>query len=388
MHACLTGLLKVSLIAASLVVAASNAQAQIRIGMVVSATGPAASLGIPEKNTATLFPPVIAGQKVEYVVLDDASDATAATKAMRKLVTEDRVDAVIGSTLSPNSIAMTTVAAESGTPLVSIAGASSIVEPMDKQKAWVFKTPQHDSLMAAAITQHMKAAGQKTLGVIAQGDAYGDGWLREITKAATPLGIRIVATERYARTDSTVMGQALKVLATQPDAVLVAGAGTPAVLPEKTLRERGYKGAIYQTHGIANNDVLRVGGKDMEGTMLPVGPVLVARQLPDGYPSKAAAIAYTDRYETAYGKGSVSTFGAHAWDAMLLLEAAIPSALKKAKPGTPEFRTALRDSLEGVQNLTVTHGVMNLSPSNHNGLDDRARVMVVIKDEHWKLLGD
>ncbi|QGZ63344.1 ABC transporter substrate-binding protein [Paraburkholderia acidisoli] len=365
---------------------ALSAQAQLKVGVVVSATGPGASLGIPEKNTVALFPKEIAGQRVEYLVLDDASDATSATKAMRKLVSEDDVDVVIGSTLSPNSISMSTVAAESATPLISIAGASSIVEPMDKQKAWVFKTPQHDSLMAEAIAQHIQKRGLKTLAVIAQGDAYGDGWVREITKAAAASNVKIVAVERYARTDSTVVGQVLKALGAHPDAMLVAGAGTPAVLPEKTLRERGYAGPIYQTHGIANNDVLRVGGKDLEGTVLPAGPVLVARQLPDSNPSKAVALGYIDRYEAAYGKDTVSTFGAHAWDAMLMLENAVPAALKTAKPGTPPFRAALRDALENVRNLTVTHGVMNLTSANHNGLDSRARVMVVVRDGRWKLL--
>jgi branched-chain amino acid transport system substrate-binding protein len=256
---------------------------------------------------------------------------------------------------------------------------------MDAKRKWVFKTPQHDSLMTEAMIDHMVKAGRKSVAVIAQGDAYGDGWLTETQKQATAKGLKVVATERYARTDTGVTSQALKVVAAAPEAVIVVGAGTPAVLPQKALRERGYTGPIYQTHGVANNDFLRVGGKDVEGTILPAGPVLVASQLPAS-PVKTVAMDYVQRYEDAFGKDTVTTFGAHAWDAMLLLKQAIPVALQKAKPGTPEFRAALRDALEGIKDLTVSHGVMTMTPENHNGLDARARVMVTIDNGRWKLL--
>jgi branched-chain amino acid transport system substrate-binding protein len=364
---------------------AASAQAQIKIGIDLSTTGPAASLGIPEKNTVTLFPKEIGGVKVEYLVLDDASDTTTATKNARRFIDEDNVDAIIGSTISPNSLAMIDVAAEKTTPLISIAGASRIVEPMDAKRKWVFKTPQHDSLMTEAMIDHMVKHGRKTLAVIAQGDAYGDGWLNEITKQAVAKGMKVVAVERFARTDTGVTSQALKLIAAAPEAVIVVGAGTPAVLPQKALRERGYTGPIYQTHGVANNDFLRVGGKDVEGTILPAGPVLVASQL-GASANKAVAIDYVQRYEEAFGKDTVTTFGAHAWDAMLLLKQAIPVALQKAKPGTPEFRAALRDALENIKDLTVSHGIMTMTPDNHNGLDARARVMVTIDNGRWKLL--
>ena len=364
---------------------ATGVNAQIKIGVDLSTTGPAASLGIPEKNTVTLFPKEIGGVKIEYLVLDDASDTTAAVKNARRFIDEDKVDAIIGSTISPNSLAMIDVAAEGKTPLISIAGASRIVEPMDSKRKWVFKTPQHDSLMTEAMIDHMVKHGRKNIAVIAQGDAYGDGWLTEITKQAAAKGLKLVATERYARTDTSVTSQALKLMAAAPDAIIVVGAGTSAVLPQKALRERGYTGPIYQTHGVANNDFLRVGGKDVEGTILPVGPVLVATQL-SASPIKTTATDYVQRYENAFGKDTVTTFGAHAWDAMLLLKQAVPVALQKAKPGTPEFRAALRDALEGIKDLTVSHGVMTMTPDNHNGLDSRARVMVTIENGRWKLL--
>jgi len=362
-----------------------SAQAQIKVGVTLSTSGPAASLGIPEKNTATLFPKEIAGQKIEYVILDDASDTTAAGRNARRLIDEDKVDVIIGSTISPNSLAMIDFAAEKSTPMISIAGASRIVEPMDAKRKWVFKTPQHDSLMSDAMIEHMVKQGRKSLAVIAQADAYGDGWLSEIQKHAAARGVKVVAVERYNRADTSVTSQVLKLAAANPDAVLVVGAGTPAVLPQRAMRERGYSGPIYQTHGVANNDFLRVGGKDVEGTILPAGPVLVAAQLPSSA-IKTAAMDYVRRYEEAFGRDSVTTFGAHAWDAVLLLNQAVPVALKKAKPGTSEFRAALRDALEGVKDLVVSHGVMTMSPDNHNGMDARSRVMVTVENGRWKLL--
>jgi len=230
----------------------------------------------------------------------------------------------------------------------------------------------------------MASQGVKTAGYIGFADAYGEGWYNEFAKIAAIKGIQIVANERYNRTDTSVTGQVLKVLAAKPDAVLVGASGTPAVLPQKTLKERGFAGKYYQTHGVANNDFLRVGGKDVEGTFLPSGPVLVAAQLPADHPVKKSANDYIAKYEAAFGKGSVSTFGGHAWDAGMLLQAAIPAALKKGQPGTPAFRAALRDALEAVKELPGAHGVFNMSPNDHLGLDQRARVMVKIENGAWK----
>lgn len=363
------------------------ASAQIKVGVNVSATGPAASLGIPEKNTIALLPKTIAGKTVEYIVLDDASDTTTAVKNTRKLISEDKVDLIIGSTITPNSLAMIDVVAESETPMISMAASSAIVEPVDAKRRWVFKTPQNDSHMATAITGHMADAGIKTAAFIGFSDAYGEGWFREFTKLADLRNIKIVANERFTRSDTSVTGQVLKIMSAHPDAVLIAGSGTPAALPQKTLKERGYKGTIYQTHGVANNDFLRVCGKDCEGTWLPAGPLLVAEQLPDSNPVKKSAMTYKNAYEKAYGAGSVSTFGGHAWDAGNLLATAAPIALKKAQPGTREFRAALRDALEGIKNLANSHGIVNMSPTDHLGLDQRSRVMVEIVGGKWKLAG-
>ncbi len=374
------------LLAAALASAASVAQAQVKIGVTISTTGPAASLGVPQRNSIALMPSEVAGQKVEYIVLDDGADSTKAVANARKLIDENDVDALVGSSTTPASLAMIDVAAEKKVPMISLAASARLIEPMDAQRRWVFKTPQNDSLMADAIAEHMARAGVKTAGFIGFNDAYGDGWLTEATRAFAAHGITLVATEKYARADTSVTGQVLKLIAAKPDAVLIAGAGTPAALPQKALHDRNYTGKYYQTHGIANADFLRVGGRDVEGTVLPAGPILVAAQLPDSNPIKAVALDYVHRYEAANGPGSVATFGAHAIDAGMMLQAAIPVALKSAKPGTPEFRAALRDALEGSKELVLTHGISTMTPQDHNGFDQRARVMVTIAGGAWKML--
>ncbi len=377
----------VGLFTTVLVGAAGMAQAEpIRVGFSISTTGPAASLGIPQRNSVALMPKSIGGQDIEYIVLDDAGDASKAVANARKLIDQDKVDVLIGSSATPPSLAMIGVAAEKKVPMIALAASASLIQPMDAQRHWVFKTPQNDSLMAEALVGHMVKAGVKTVAFIGFSDAYGDGWLTEFTKAATPAGISIVDVEKYARPDTSVTGQVLKMIASKPDAMFIAGAGTPAALPQRTLRERGYAGVIYQTHGVANADFLRVGGKDVEGTILPSGPILVATQLADSNPIKKVALDYITRYDAAYGAGTVNNFGAHAFDAMLLVQAAIPSALSKGKPGTVEFREGLRDALEGLHEVVLDHGISTMSSTDHNGFDTRARVLVTIKNGAWQLL--
>ena len=378
---------RATLLAASLSLGAlPAAQAELTVGVVLSLTGPASGLGIPVNTGFALWPETVGGEKVKFITLDDGSDPAKAQKNVQRLISEDKVDVMVGSTITPNSLAMVDVAAETGTPVVSMAASAVIVEPQDVKKRWAFKTPQNDAEMAKAIVEHMQGQKIKSVAFIGFADAYGEGWYQEFSKAAQAAGIKVLTNERYNRTDTSVTGQVLKMIAAKPDAVLIAGAGTPAALPQKTLKERGYRGTYYQTHGVANNDFLRVGGKDIEGTFLPAGPVLVSAQLPADNPVKASATEYVQKYEATYGKGSVSTFGAHAWDAGKLIEAAVPVALKKAQPGTPEFRAALRDALENVKNVAGAHGVFNMSPTDHVGLDNRSRVMVVIENGGWKLI--
>lgn len=377
--------IRLSVLAGALAIAMPiAASAQIKIGITIASTGPAASLGIPERNTVALLPTEIGGQKIEYIVLDDGTDTTVAVKNMRKLITDDKVDVIIGTSVTPGSLAMIDVAGETKTPMISVAANAKIVEPVEGARKWVFKTPQNDQLMAAALAVAMEKQHVKTLGYIGYNDAYGEGWLTVMTHAAEAKGIKMVAVERYGRTDTSVTGQALKLLAAKPDGILVAGSGTPVALPQRELKSRGYKGIMYQTHGAANNDVLRVCGKDCNDMILPAGPLLVADQLPDSNPVKKTALEYKHKYEAKYGEGTINTFGGHMWDAGLLVSTAIPNALKTgAKPGTPEFRAAMRDALEQIKDLPASQGVFTMTPQNHSGLDERARVIVKVVDGKW-----
>ena len=361
---------------------AGAAAADINIGVTLATTGPAASLGIPQKNTIELLPTTIGGEKVNWIVLDDGSDTTKAVTNARKLVSEDKVDVIVGSSTTPNSLAMREAAVDSGTPMISLAASAAIINPLDPKTRWVFKTPQNDALMADAVAVSMKANGIKTLGYIGFADAYGDGWLTEMRRSAQTAGIKIVAEEKYNRNDPSVTGQVLKLMSANPDAVLIGAAGTHGATPQKELVARNYKGKIYQTHGVGNPDFLRVMGKDGNGTLLPVGPMLVYEQLPDTNPVKKTAAEYVTKYEQKFGERT--TFGGHLWDAYQLLAQALPEAMKKAKPGTPAFRTALRDALEA-SNVVGVHGVFVMNASDHNGFDNRARVMVKIQDGKWVL---
>jgi branched-chain amino acid transport system substrate-binding protein len=361
------------------------AGAQVKVGVTVSATGPAASLGIPERNTIAMCPKNAGGKSIEYIVLDDASDTTTAVQNTRKLIGESRVDAIIGSTTTPNSLAMIDVFSDAETPAISLASSVRIIEPVDARKAWSFKTPQTDVMMAGAILEHASVNNVKTLGYIGFSDALGEAFFAEVDKAAKGRNIPLVASERFAPKDTSVVGQALKLIAAKPDAIVIGASGTPAALPATTLVERGYKGRIYFNHGVANNDFLRVGGKDVEGAFVPASPVIVASQLPDDHPAKKRALEYTALYESANGPGSVSAFGSYTWDACLELANAIPVALKTAQPGTAEFRRALRDAIEGTRNLEVSNGAVNMSKTDHLGLDARARVMVQVRNGKWVL---
>ena len=373
---------------AGLLLGTGVAQAEIRIGVIASSTGPTAVVGIPQKNTVALLPGEIGGHKIEYIVLDDASDPTSAVTNVRKLLTEHKVDALIGPTTTPAALAILDFVAEAKTPLLTTVGSSSVIQPMDDKKRWVFKTTQNDDLIATAVLDNMTAAGIRSVGFIGFNDPYGENWYKVFAPMAAQAGIRIVASERFNRTDPSVTGQALKLISARPDAVFIAATGGPAVLPQVSLQEKGYKGRVYQTHGVATNDFIRLGGKVVEGTLMAGGPMLVAADLPESNPIKGVAEGYVKAYEGKYGAGSMSTFGANTIDAGLLLQKAIPQALAKARPGSAEFRAALRDGLEQSRELVGVQGVFNMSPQNHNGMDQRARVMMTVKGGKWILVRD
>jgi branched-chain amino acid transport system substrate-binding protein len=376
------------LLAAALAVAfALPAFGQVRIGLMVSATGPTSAIGIPQKNTGDLLPRRIGNATVEYFSLEDGGDTTRAVQNIKKLVQEDHIDALIGPSTTPNAFAILDVIAENHVPLMATVGTSAVVEPLDAKKRWVYKTTQNDDLIAAALLRHMTRHGVKRVGFIGFSDPYGDNWLKVFSALGEKAGVQVIAAERYGRTDSSVTGQTLKLIAARPDAILIAAVGGPAVLPQATLRDQGFKGTIYQTHAVATQDFIRLGKDKVEGTVLAAGPMLVIDEIPDSNPTKKVAQDYIARYEKQFDS-KPATFGANTWDAGLLLQRAIPIAMKAGRPGTDAFRSALRDALEHEREVVGCQGVFNMSPANHNGMDERAAVLVTVRDGRFRLLNE
>jgi branched-chain amino acid transport system substrate-binding protein len=374
--------MKKALFAVLLASLSGAALAEITIGVSMPLTGPASGLGIPSKNGFALWPDTIAGEKVKLVILDDASDPAQAGKNARRLITEDKVDLIIGSSATAASMAMADVAAEGQTVQLS----SSPVELPPGKGAWTFRLAQSNAIMAAGLIRHMKAGKVKTLGFLGYADGYGESWLREISAAAKAMGIEVVAVERFGRADTSVTAQALKVVSANPDAVLVVASGSGAAMPHKTLMERGFKGKVYQTHSAASRDLIRLGAKDVEGAFVVAGLAVMPEALADSHPSKKLAVDFVERYEKQFGAGTRNQFAAHSYDAMLLLQKVVPEALKKGKPGTPEFRAALKQALESAGNVAITQGVMHYTAADHFGLGSNSRMMLTIDKGNWKAL--
>ncbi|OYV00175.1 MAG: branched-chain amino acid ABC transporter substrate-binding protein [Burkholderiales bacterium PBB5] len=363
------------------VLSATPALADITVGVSLPLTGPASGLGIPMGNYFKLWPATIAGEKLNLIVLDDATDPTKGVQNARRFVTEDKVDVIIGSAATPVAAPMADVAAESGT--VQLA-ASPVGLPPGKD-AWTFRLPQSNDVMAHAMVGLMKKQGVKSIGFLGYTDAYGELWLKAITAEAEKSGIKLVAVERFARSDTSVTAQALKLTAANPDAMLVVASGSGAAMPHKAIVERGFKGKIYQTHAAATMDLMRVGGKDVEGSFVVSGPATVGDILPDNHPSKKLALDFVTKYEKAYGNNTANQFAGHAYDALIVLEKAVPVALKKAKPGTKEFRAALKDALENMGRTPLAHGIMNWTKDNHWGYTMETGLMLVVKNGDWAL---
>lgn len=374
--------LKQTILAAALTALASSAAlADITIGVSLPLTGPASGLGIPVNQEMKLWPATIGGEKIKLIILDDATDPTNGTKIAKRFVTDDKVDIIIGSVATPVAIPIADVAAESQTVQLSL---SPIPLPPGKD-GWSFRLPQSNAVMAHAMLTLMKKQGVKTVGFLGYTDAYGESWLKDFTAEAAKSGIKVIATERFARSDTSVTGQVLKLVAANPDAMLIVASGSGAAMPHMAVVERGYKGKIYQTHAAATRDLMRVGGKAVEGAYVVSGPAVIAEQLPDSHPSKKVAIDFVQKYEKAYGPGSRNQFAGHGYDAELVLEKIIPVALKKAKPGTPEFRAALRDALENIGRTVVSHGVLNWTKDDHWGYTNETGVMLKVVNGDWKV---
>jgi len=302
-------------------------------------------------------------------------------KNARRLVTDDKVDLILGSSTTPISVAMADVATESGTLQIAISP-----PPLPPGKdTWTFRMAHSASVIAHPMVAHMKKHGVKTVGFLGYSDAYGESWLKEFGAKAEASGIKITAVERFQRTDTSVTGQALKLVAANPDAMLVVASGSGAAMPHRALVERGYKGRIYQTHAAASRDLMRVGGKDVEGGYVVSGPATVAEQLPDSNPSKKAALDYAQRYDKLYGAGMRNQFAAHTYDTLMVLEKVVPMALQKAKPGTKEFRAALRDAMENFGPLPVSQGVLNYTKTDHWGFTNDSAVVLKVVNGDWEV---
>jgi branched-chain amino acid transport system substrate-binding protein len=374
--------MKKTLLALAITAVTSSATlADIKIGVSLSLTGQGSGLGTPMQKQLQLFPKTIGGEKVILIILDDASDPGKGSANARRFVTEDKVDIIFGSCITPVAAAMTDIAAEAGT--VQIAG-SPVGVPVGKDK-WLFRLPQSNNVMGHAVVEHMKKQGVKTVGFLGYTDAYGQQWLDAVGPDLEKAGIKLVGTERFARTDTSVTPQALKLTSANPDAILVVASGSGAAMPQMGLVERGYKGKVYQTHAAATPDLARIGGKAVEGTFVVSGPALLGDQLADNHPSKKLALDFVQKFEKEFGPNSRNQFAGHSYDFQVTMEKVIPLALKKAKAGTPEFRSAIRDTMETMGRTVFSHGVMNWTPTDHWGYTLETGVMTKVVDGKFKV---
>ena len=359
------------------------ARADITIGASLPLTGPTSALGIPSKNGIALWPKEVAGEKLNVIILDDATDPSLGVKNARRFITEDKVDLILGSAATPIAAAMADVAAEGHTVQLAL---SPVALPPGKD-GWTFRMPQSTGVMAIPIVEHWKKTGVKSYGFLGYSDAYGEAWLKDIVPLAEKAGIKQVGVERFARSDTSVTGQALKLIGANPDAILVVASGSGAAMPHKGLVERGYaREKIYQTHGAATMDLIRVGGKDVEGSFVASGPAVVAGLLPDSNPSKALGLRYIAEYDKVYGAHSANQFAAHAFDTYVLLQKIVPLALKKARPGTPEFRAALKEALETMGRTPISQGVLNYTATDHFGYTPETGVLLKVVNGGWQLV--
>ena len=349
---------------------------EITIGISVTTTGPAAALGIPERNALDFVPKEIGGVPLKIIVLDDGGDPTAATTNARRFVTESKADIIMGSSTTPPTVAVSTVANEAGIPHFGLAP----FPINDARLKWSVAMPQPIPIMGKVLYEHMKAHAIKSVGYIGYSDSYGDLWINDFKAQGIPMGLTLATEERFARPDTSVAGQVLKLVAANPDAVLIGASGTAAALPQTTLRERGYKGLIYQTHGAASMDFIRIAGPAAEGVIMASGPVMSPESQPDSALTKKPGLALNTAYEAKYGANSRSQFAGHSYDAFEVLKRVIPVALKTAKPGTPEFREAIRQALISEKDIAATQGVYNFTDKDRYGLDDRSRIILTVKD--------
>ena len=379
------GIVRLAAWAVLLVPWGAPAKADITVGVILSITGPAAALGGPERNAIELMPATLAGQKVRYVVLDDASDTTVAVRNARKLIDDEHVDVIFGPSTTPNSLAVLDVAADAGTPMITVAGCAACIVPPDGTRRWAFKLAPNDAPIMNVITADMARNGVKSIANFAFATSFGDAFAAAMSDSAQQRGIPTLLTVRYNPGDASVTPQALRVLTAKPDAVFIAGSGGPAVTPVIEMRQRGYRGLIYSNPGAAGTEILRLGGSAAEGFILAVSPFFVAEQLDDNGPVKPKALRFVQDYEAKFSVATRSQPAASMWDAGIITGVAAAKALEEAKPGTAEFRRLLRDGLEKVDTVGI-QGPIHMTRQDHSGTDERALVLARVQDGRWTLV--
>jgi branched-chain amino acid transport system substrate-binding protein len=364
--------------------AISSAHAEIKVGFITALSGPGASIGVPYARgmaAALAYKNTVGGETIKVIELDDASDPSASARNARKLVEEEKVDIIIGTATAPATIAIAAIGAELKVPVIAVSPIS--VVPADPTDQWSVSIPQPAALLVKVIVDRMKRDKIKNVGFIGFSDAWGD-LVYAGAKAAEARGdITLLSNERYARTDTSVTGQILKVLATKPEAVLLGSSGTQGALPLLALTERNYRGGRYGTGALVNPDFVRVAGKSGEGIQVTTGPVIVSEQLPDGHYAKAPSAAFREAYMKANSARSTDGFSAYSFDGWLVFLGAAERALATAKPGTPEFRKALRDEIFKTRELAGTHAIYNFNLGQSYGVDERSLVVVKLTDGTW-----
>jgi branched-chain amino acid transport system substrate-binding protein len=371
-----------AVIAVLLAIGAGQACAQIKLGAVLSVTGPASFLGDPEKKTLEMYVDDINakggvnGQKLQLVVYDDGADANAARTFATRLVEEDKVVAMVGGTTTGATLAMMPVFEEAQIPLISLAGAVQIIEPVRK---WVFKTPHTDRMACQKIFADLKQRNLTTIALISGTDAFGKSMRDQCVAVAPQAGISIAHEESYGPRDSDMTPQLTNIKGKAGvQAVINPGFGQGPAIVTRNYRQLGIALPLYQSHGVASKQFIELAGPAADGVRLPAAALLVAEKLPDNDAQKPVVVAYTQTYQKKTGQ-PVSTFGGHAYDGLMIFV----EAAKRAG----SFETAkVRDEIEKTKNFIGTGGIVNMSPNDHLGLDLSAFRMLEIKAGDWTLV--
>ena len=378
---------KVAMGATFSVLCSTVANAEIKVGFVTSLSGSGASIGIPYSKgmaAAIAYLNEVGGERIRIIQLDDASDPSTAARDARKLITEDGVDVLFGTSSATSTLAMATVAVEEKVPMITLSPLSPLAA--GEGGPWVISVPQPATLMIGAVVDRMRSQGLRRIAYIGFSDAWGDLVHDSLVSATSGSDITIVANERYGRADTSVTAQTLKMLALRPDAVMTGGSGTPGALPFLALADRGYRGPVFGMHSLINADFVRVGGNAVEGVICPSGPVVVAEQLPDANPSKSMSLEFRAAYQKANNAVTTDGFSPTSFDGWLIFLDAAKRSLPNGKPGTQEFRNALRQALFSTKEVVGTQGVYNFTPASNYGVDERSRVLVKLVKGNWQLI--